>query len=415
MATLSIVLPAYNEAEGIREVIQRILAVCASLHRQVPQVADVELIVINDGSNDHTAQIVGSFSQVRLLNHARNRGYGAALKTGFAAAKGDYIAFLDADGTYPPEQIPALLGVAVKTDADMVIGSRMLGQRSRMPLLRKVGNRLYALLLSWIAGRFISDTASGLRIFKREILPVIQPLPDGLNLTPAMATLAVHEGLHVIEIPIPYDERVGRSKLGIVKDGFRFLFTILGITQTYNPLKVYGAIGIVMLLVGLLLGIEPVKHYLEFREVPDHAIYRLFTILVLGTAGLSFITFGVSANYVLSIVRGRPVDTSIIGKVLSPNLVKHFNSLGILFVVSAILLNANTIFEYISTAHITVHWSYILTGAFLFLVGVQLVLASGMMTIFDALNLQVAFSNARTTRDRLDRQPRTANESSPVR
>ena len=100
MTTLSIVIPAYNEENGITAIIDRVL----SIRPKLPAVGidSMELIVVDDGSRDRTAEIVGNNSDVRLIRHAKNGGYGAALKTGFAAATGEWVGFLDADGTYPP-------------------------------------------------------------------------------------------------------------------------------------------------------------------------------------------------------------------------------------------------------------------------------------------------------------------------
>ena len=142
-----------------------------------------------------------------MVRHATNGGYGAALKTGFAAARGEWIGFLDADGTYPPEYFPELCAAAVAQDADIVIGSRMAGAESQMPLVRRLGNFIFANLVSLVSAQRITDSASGMRVFKKAILERIYPLPDGLNLTPVMSTRALHEGLRMIEVPIPYSER----------------------------------------------------------------------------------------------------------------------------------------------------------------------------------------------------------------
>ncbi|MCX7670133.1 MAG: glycosyltransferase family 2 protein, partial [Anaerolineae bacterium] len=219
MTMLSVVIPAYNEEAGIQAVVRRVLATR-------PQLAaagfDLELIVVDDGSRDRTAELATAIPDVRLIRHRTNGGYGAALKTGFAAARGEWIGFLDADGTYPPEYFPQLCRAAQAHDADIVIGSRMAGAESRMPLVRRVGNFIFAHLVSLVSARRITDSASGMRVFKKVILERIYPLPDGLNLTPVMSTRALHEGLKMVEVPIPYSERAGRSKLSVVRDGMRF-------------------------------------------------------------------------------------------------------------------------------------------------------------------------------------------------
>ena len=189
-------------------------------------VAELELVVVDDGSHDRTAEITQEIEGVRLIRHATNKGYGAALKTGFVQSKGELIGFLDADGTYPPEYFPKLCTEALN-GSELVIGSRMAGEESQMPLTRRVGNIFFANLLSLVGRQRVSDSASGMRVFKREILERIYPLPDGLNLTPVMSTRAIHEGVIMKEVPIPYSERLGRSKLSVVGDGTLFLQSMI--------------------------------------------------------------------------------------------------------------------------------------------------------------------------------------------
>ena len=125
--------------------------------------------------------------------------------------------------------------------ADLVIGSRMAGTESEMPFSRRVGNLFFATLVSLIGNHRISDSASGMRIIRRDVLARLYPLPDGLNFTPVMSTRAIHEELKMVEVPIPYAERVGRSKLTIVGDGTRFLQSIVWTALGYNPVRMLGA------------------------------------------------------------------------------------------------------------------------------------------------------------------------------
>ena len=148
MRTLSVVIPALNEEDGIQEVMSRVLAMRPAI--QAAGMDELELIVVDDGSTDRTPQIVAATAGVRLLRHERNGGYGAALKTGFAAAQGEWVGFLDADGTYPPEYFPALCREGLACNADIVIGSRMAGSESEMPAVRRVGNVLFASLVSLV-------------------------------------------------------------------------------------------------------------------------------------------------------------------------------------------------------------------------------------------------------------------------
>ncbi|MBC8077873.1 MAG: glycosyltransferase family 2 protein, partial [Chloroflexales bacterium] len=224
MTTLSVVIPAYNEEDGIAAIVDRVLAIGPQL--AAVGVDGLECIVVDDGSRDRTPEIVAGYgARVRLIRQ-QNKGYGGALKTGFCAAQGELLGFLDADSTYPPEYFPALCRAAL-AGADVVIGSRMAGERSEMPLVRRVGNTIFATMLSLVAGVRISDSASGQRVLWRRVLPQLYPLPDTLDFTPAMSTRALHEGLAMVEVPIPYKERSGRSKLSVVRDGLRFTKSIV--------------------------------------------------------------------------------------------------------------------------------------------------------------------------------------------
>src|SRR5215208_3260631 len=239
MTILSIVIPAYNEETGIAEIASRVLSVEAALKNV--GVERVELLVVDDGSKDRTAEVAEGIPGVCLIRHPKNKGYGAALKTGFGKASGELIGFLDADGTYPPEYFPQLCQAALQ-GTDLVIGSRMAGEDSKMPFTRRVGNFFFANLLTLLSRQKVTDSASGMRVFKREILEQIYPLPNGLNLTPVMSTRALHEGVTIGEVPIPYSERVGRSKLSVIRDGRIFLQSMVWTVLSYNPVRILGMI-----------------------------------------------------------------------------------------------------------------------------------------------------------------------------
>ena len=393
MRILSVVIPAYNEEDGIAPILERVLKVKGAVQESPGAIEDVEVIVVNDASQDRTCDIASSYPDVTVITHSQNKGYGGALKTGFAAAKGEWIGFLDADGTYPPEEFPALCEAMVSHDADMVIGSRMTGAKSGMPIRRYIGNKFFAYLLSWIVGSAITDTASGQRVFKRTILPQLLPLPDGLHLTPAMSTAALHEGLNIIEVPIRYDNRVGRSKLHIVSDGFRFLNIIIRTARLYNPLKFFGVVGLALLAIGCFLSVEPITYYLDVRRVEDTEIYRLVTIMVLFVTGINVMVFGAFANHILEIVRGKTLaQSSLLGKyVLNRRTIGRSGLLGTILMLGAVSLNYQALYEYITSGYIFVHWVYVLTGATLFLVGLQLLMGSILVGILQEINERQKF------------------------
>jgi len=146
MTTLSVVIPAYNEEDGIAAIVERVLAIESELPKY--GVDTLECIVVDDGSRDRTAEIVRRYvPRVRLIQQP-NKGYGGALKTGFQAATGELLGFLDADSTYPPEYFPQMCKIALD-GADLVIGSRMAGATSEMPLVRRIGNFIFASCSRW--------------------------------------------------------------------------------------------------------------------------------------------------------------------------------------------------------------------------------------------------------------------------
>ena len=170
MTSLSIVIPALNEADGIADIANRVMGIRAAL--VAAGVPTLELIVVDDGSTDDTAAIAEGVAGVTVIRHGRNQGYGAAIKTGFRAAKGDMLAFLDADGTYPPEAFPELCRSLAAQGADIVVGSRMAGEESGMPLVRRLGNSFFARLVSLTSGQKISDSASGQRVLRLSLIHI---------------------------------------------------------------------------------------------------------------------------------------------------------------------------------------------------------------------------------------------------
>jgi glycosyltransferase involved in cell wall biosynthesis len=388
---LSIVIPAYNEERGIREIVDRVLAI----RPQLPAVGidRMELIVVDDGSRDRTAEVVADCqnadSTVRLVRHARNGGYGAALKTGFASAEGEWISFLDADGTYPPEYFPQLYKVAVESKADLVIGSRMAGAASEMPLVRRLGNLIFANLVSVISAERITDSASGMRLFRKSDLSRFYPLPDGLNLTPVMSTRALHEKMRMIEFPIPYSERVGRSKLSVVRDGMRFAQSIVGTALHYNPVRPLGIVGIAAIVAAVMVGIWLVWQRLSgVNTLGPAGAFSLFTAMVMAVAGLSVLLLGLSFNYFVGLFHKTPIRQGLFGKPLFPGLEKSFGLAGALCFGGGVVMGGVMLGLGLQGWPMTRLWLYYLASASLCLIGVQLAVAYIQIQVLQALSLR---------------------------
>jgi hypothetical protein len=376
MTSLSIVIPAYNEERGIAAIMQRVLAIRADLKKV--GIEELELLVVDDGSKDRTAQVASDLERneqgVRLIQHPHNRGYGAALKTGFSNAKGDLIGFLDADGTYPPEFFPQLCNETLN-GCDLVIGSRMSGTESKMPLTRKIGNLFFATLLTLVGRQHVSDSASGMRVFKRQVLERIYPLPDGLNLTPVMSTRAIHEGIRMAEVPIPYEERMGNSKLSVVRDGSIFLQSIIWTVLMYNPVRILGLIGLggvaVALLVALGLVIARVS---GITELGPWGVAALFFALVSGVTGISIFALGSTFNYLVSLFYKIPIKQGLFNWPIINNLDRNFGWLGVTGLLVGISLGIVSVTLGVNGWEIARLWLYLLGSAMFILVGVQLII-----------------------------------------
>lgn len=353
--SFSIVVPAYNEEAAIEEILRRCLDAREAI-RAKAGVDRVEIVAVDDGSRDRTRELASRYPDVKLVVHPVNRGYGAALMTGFSAGSGDLLGFLDADGTCDPLSFVDLCKALDAAGADMAIGSRMHAG-SKMPPVRALGNRIYAQIVSRLSGVVVGDTASGMRVFRRRLLARLAPLPTGLHFTPAMTARAACMGAKIVETPIPYAERTGQSKLNVLADGVRFLRVILGIIFAYFPLRVFGPLAALSGLVAAGYGAGAVSIYARDGRIDEWMIYRLLTVLTLGVCAAVFVGFGLVAQRLADAALGRAP-----GRLDAPWIRRAAGLLAVALAGVGVLLNVRTLSEYISSGHIYVHWVYVLTG-----------------------------------------------------
>jgi hypothetical protein len=329
---------------------------------------------------------------VRLIQHAVNRGYGAALKTGFDAASHDLIGFIDADATYPAEKFPALCRALLTEQADLVVGSRMAGSDSHMPATRRLGNTLFAWLLTLIGSARVTDTASGMRVFKREALQVLSPLPDGLNLTPVMSARALHEELRVVEVAIPYNDRVGPSHLRIGADGLRFLQTIVWTVLTYNPVRVFGLIGLAGIVLAAAVGAWLVGARLSgITALGSWGTFAVFGGLVSGVAGISIFAMGASFNYLVSLFHRRPIRQGLFRRpLINTPIERWFLPSGLAAVTAGAAIAVISQALALGGWPIARLWLYLSASALSVLVGIQLCLSWLMMSVLRELAQRAA-------------------------
>jgi glycosyltransferase involved in cell wall biosynthesis len=226
---VSVVIPAYNEENGVGPQVKSIRQVLHS-HRILH-----EIIVVDDGSQDRTGEEAVR-AGARVLRHLKNRGYGASLKTGILAAKYEAIAITDADGTYPADQIPTMLEKLAT--ADMVVGART-GEKVSIPWVRKPGKIVLGWLANQIAGQRIPDLNSGLRVFWRDCAVQYFPvLSNKFSFTTTITLALLADDYMVIYHPINYYQRIGKSKI-VPRHFLDFMILVLRMAMLFQPLKVF--------------------------------------------------------------------------------------------------------------------------------------------------------------------------------
>jgi len=234
---ISIILPAKNEAEGLRQTLP-------SLRALFPE---AEVIVVDDGSTDGTAAVAAE-SGARVLSSPYPMGNGAAIKRGARAASGDILVFMDADGQHNPADIPKLLE-RLEAGYDMAVGARNAGGQANIG--RGAANAFYNRLASWMTGHHVADLTSGFRAVRadrfREFLHL---LPNGFSY-PTTSTMAFFRSAYpVAYVPIPVARRIGNSHIRPLRDGVRFLLIIFKIATLYSPLKLFVPASAVFFLLG---------------------------------------------------------------------------------------------------------------------------------------------------------------------
>lgn len=248
---LSLVVPAFNEEEAVGS------TVAAARNALGGAGIEHEVIVVDDGSTDRTAEIA-SAQGATVLRHPTNLGYGRSLKDGIAAAQHALVAIVDGDGSYPVEDLPKLVDRVQSGGYDMAVGLRSgpgLGGVS----LRGTARVVFRILCEWAVGMRIPDINSGMRVFRREMaLRFWDTLGPGYSFTTTLTLLALHNQYVVCFVPIEYRRRVGTSKVRLFRDSLRAAQILVEAIATHNPIKIFlplagavGAVGLAALLASL--------------------------------------------------------------------------------------------------------------------------------------------------------------------
>ncbi|MBA7499047.1 putative glycosyltransferase [subsurface metagenome] len=279
---LSVVIPAYNEEHGISNVLDELQKVMSDIG------ISYEIVVVDDGSEDNTTEMVRGKKGIILVQHPANKGYGAALKTGIRHSNGEFILITDADGTYPTKEVPKLL--EYKDDYDMVVGAR-INKKAKIPLSRRPAKFFLSKLANYLAETKIPDLNSGMRIFRKETAEqFLNILPSGFSFT-ATITLAYLSNDYLIKyVPIDYYERKGKSKISPVRDTLGFTSLIIRTITYFNPLKVFLPIGLALFFAAIFVFAYSTFVLGRFMDVAT---------IVLVVASIQIALFGLLADLVV--------------------------------------------------------------------------------------------------------------------
>ncbi|OGZ32165.1 MAG: hypothetical protein A3H00_01790 [Candidatus Portnoybacteria bacterium RBG_13_40_8] len=292
---LLVIIPAYNEADSIVEVIKNI-------PQNIRRIDQINILVIDDGSTDKTVFKVKSETKATVISHQGNRGVGVAFGTGISYAlenRADLVVNIDADGQFNPLDIPQLVQPILNNQADFVTASRFIKKDfiPQMPRIKLWGNRRVASLISWLTREKFYDVSCGFRAYNKEAILSLN-LFGQFTYTQEVFLDLSFKGLRIKEIPIKvryFPQRRSRVYQGIFHYGFNTLKIILKTLRDYRPFRFFGSIGLIIFFIGLILDIFMMAFYLKTGGFTPYKVVGL-TGLSLNVIGLGVLFLALIAD-----------------------------------------------------------------------------------------------------------------------
>jgi glycosyltransferase involved in cell wall biosynthesis len=280
---LSVVLPAFEEEAAVRVVVDEVRAALSGWP------GAFEILVVDDASADRTAEVAEK-TGARVVRRPENGGSGAARKTGILAARGGWIAMLDADGTYVASHLPELLSHLPLWD--QVNGARVR-EAGTLRALRIPAKWAIRKLAEWISGRRIPDLNTGMKVFKKDLMErYLWVLPEGFSCVTSMTLAFLCNGHAVRWVPVEYRRRIGRSKFHPLKDSARYVATVFRMVMYFRPLRIFGPLA-------ALLGLAAVaKGFYDWRVSDARTLQE--SDIILATASLVTLVVGLLADLVVA-------------------------------------------------------------------------------------------------------------------
>lgn len=284
MPKIAVIIPCYNEEAAIGEVVSR-------FRHELPY---AEIHVFDNNSTDRTVEI--ALQAGALVSYETRQGKGHVVRAMFKKVKADIYVMVDGDMTYPSDKIHDLLSPVLVGRADMVVGSRLLSPATAMKVPNHLGNVLFRVTINRIFGSNLTDILSGYRVMTREFVRAIVLLSEGFQIETELTIQALHHKMRIVEVPVTLSERLpgSKSKISVVADGLRILWTIFDLYRTYRPLTAFGGAGLLMIGVGITLGTIVILEFIETGLVQRFPTAILSTGLVL--SGLLSMSVGLILN-----------------------------------------------------------------------------------------------------------------------